>query len=120
VDGQRASGNPVLTEQFDVDKTICLGERQKAALSGVTVASGGLAAGLAAQDRTNSADAVARGCMAEKGYLLVPAEQADSKQAELAAVAEQKKQQDAAASAAPSKPVRKPVSSTPPSAKPAS
>jgi hypothetical protein len=36
----------------------------------VTIANGGFAAAVAAQERGNSADAVARGCMAEKEYLL--------------------------------------------------
>jgi hypothetical protein len=72
-DGKRAAGDPVLAQQFDIDRTVCLGERQKAALSGVTIASGTFAAPLAAQDRGNSADAVAKGCMAEKGYVLVRA-----------------------------------------------
>jgi len=90
VDGQRAAANPVLAEQFEVDRTVCLGERQKAALSGVAVVNGSFAAAVAAQERANSADTVARGCMAEKGYLLVPEDQAEAKRAELAAIAEQK------------------------------
>jgi hypothetical protein len=98
-DGQRATVNPVLASQAEIDRTVCLGERQKATLSGVTIANGGFAAALAAQERGSSADAVARGCMAEKGYLLVPADQADAKAAELAAVAEQKRKQETAAAA---------------------
>jgi hypothetical protein len=95
VDGQSGRNNPVLAQQYEVDSTMCVGERNKANLSGVTVASGGFA-GLAAQiDRSNSADTVQRGCMAEKGYLLVPEDQAEAKQAELAAVAELKRKQEA-------------------------
>ncbi|MCA6109613.1 hypothetical protein [Bradyrhizobium cenepequi] len=100
-DGQRAAGNPALVTQFELDSTACLGERNKAALSGVTVSGGGLA-GVAAQiDRSNAADTVARGCMAEKGYLQVPEDQATAKQAELAAIAEQKRQSEARAAAPP-------------------
>jgi hypothetical protein len=44
--------------------------------------------------------------MAEKGYVLVPEDQADAKRAELVSVVELKKQQEAAAAAPP---VRKPV-----------
>jgi hypothetical protein len=66
---------------------------------------GGFAAAIAAQERANSADAVARGCMAEKGYLLVPEDQAEEKRAELAAVAEQKRKDEAAATTKPHKPV---------------
>jgi hypothetical protein len=51
--------------------------------------------------------------MAKRGYLLVPEDQAAEKQAELAAIAEQKRQQEAAA-AAPVPKSRKPM------AKPAS
>jgi hypothetical protein len=48
IDGQRASTDPVLAQQFEVDRTICSGEMQKANVSGVTFSGGGLA-GLAAQ-----------------------------------------------------------------------
>ncbi|WP_142251678.1 hypothetical protein [Bradyrhizobium sp. UNPF46] len=99
VDGQSSRDNPVLQTQFEVDRTSCLGERNKAALSGVSVASGGLAAAMAAQERSNAADTVGQGCMAEKGYLLVKEEEADAKRAELARVAELKKQQEASAAA---------------------
>ncbi|WP_128956684.1 hypothetical protein [Bradyrhizobium zhanjiangense] len=112
VDGQSSRDNPVLQTQFEVDRTACLGERNKAALSGVTVASGGLAATMAAQDRSNAADTVGQGCMAEKGYLLVREDEADAKRAELARVAELKKQQEAAVAASVPKP--KKASSTKP------
>ncbi|MGR4929277.1 hypothetical protein ACIPUD_21130 [Bradyrhizobium sp. CAR08] len=104
VDGQPARENPVLQTQFEVDRTACLGERNKAALSGVTFTGGGLAGAMAAADRSNAADTVAQGCMAEKGYLLVKEDEAITKQAELAKVAELKKQQEAAAVAPSSKP----------------
>jgi uncharacterized lipoprotein YajG len=91
-DGQRSSQNPTLATQFELDSTSCLGERNKANLSGVTVASGGIYGIAAAAERSAAADTVQRGCMAEKGYLLVPEEQAAAKQAELAAIAEQNRQ----------------------------
>jgi hypothetical protein len=94
-DGQRSADNPAVRTQFELDSTSCLGERNKAALSGVTVAGGGLAGMAAAIDRSNAADTVARGCMAEKGYLLVPEDQAEAKRAELAAIAQQQKTQAA-------------------------
>jgi hypothetical protein len=96
-DGQRAAGDPVLAQQFDVDRTVCLGERQRAALSGVTIANGGFAAAMAAQERGNSADAVARGCMADKGW-----------RAEMAAVAEEKRKKEAVMNA-PAKPTPPPA-----------
>jgi hypothetical protein len=124
VDGQRSAQNPVLAQQFEIDRTVCLGERQKASLSGVTVASGGIAAVLAAQDRANSADTVARGCMAEKGYLMVPQDQAEAKLAELAAINEQKHQQEApplaSARMIPRKPPAKPPAVASPQPPPAS
>ncbi|SCB35975.1 hypothetical protein GA0061099_1005403 [Bradyrhizobium yuanmingense] len=114
VDGQSSRDNPVLQTQFEVDRTACLGERNKAALSGVTVAGSGLAGAIAAQERTNAADTVGQGCMAEKGYLLVREDEADAKRAELARVAELKKQQEAAA-AAPAPKQKKPASTAKPS-----
>src|SRR5262249_52538122 len=98
-DGQRISSDPVLSQQFELDKTVCLGERQKADLSGVTVANGSLAGAIAAQERSNSANAVARGCMAQKGYQLVPEEQAEERLAENQTVAAEKARREAAAAA---------------------
>lgn len=100
-DGQRVKDNPVLMTQGELDAAACLGERNKASLSGVTVASGGLYGIAAAAERSAAADTVQRGCMAEKGYLLVPEDQAEQKQAELAAIAEQKRRQEASALPAP-------------------
>jgi hypothetical protein len=110
-DGQRAVENPVLRTQYELDATSCLGERNKASLSGVTFTGGGIAGIAAGVERSNAADTVQRGCMAEKGYLLVPEDQAAEKQAELAAVAEEKRKQEAAAVATqkPRKPMAKPI-----------
>jgi hypothetical protein len=107
-DGQTIRENPVLVQQAELDRTICTGERSKAALSGVTFTGGGFAGAIAAQQRTVGADQVGQGCMAEKGYVLVQEDQAEAKRAELASIAEMKKQQEAAAIAPPVKP-RKPV-----------
>lgn len=114
-DGQRASDNPALRTQFELDGTACLGERNKANLSGVTVTGGGLMGVAAAVERSEAADTVQRGCMAEKGYLLVPEDQATARQAELAAITEQKRQQEA-----PSIGVGKPRKPSAPNSKPAS
>jgi hypothetical protein len=111
-DGQSARANPVLMTQAELDGTACLGERNKANLSGVTFTGGGLSGIAAAVDRSNAADTVQRGCMAEKGYLLVPEDQVDERQASLAAIAEQKRKQEADAAAAaahPRKPTAKPT-----------
>jgi hypothetical protein len=104
IDGQRAATDPVLAQQFEVDRTICSGEMQKANVSGVTFSGGGLA-GIAAQvERQNAVGQVAQGCMASRGYLSVPEDQAAAKAAELAAVAEEKKRRELAAAAPPAPP----------------
>jgi hypothetical protein len=113
-DGQRAVDDPGLRTQYELDTTSCLGERNKANLSGVTFTGGGLSGLAAAADRSNAADTVQRGCMAEKGYLLVPEDQAPQKQAELAAIAEQKRQQEIAANAPPTKPKKPTPKPAPP------
>ncbi|HML06612.1 MAG TPA: hypothetical protein VK430_00590 [Xanthobacteraceae bacterium] len=95
-DGKNAAADPVLAQQFQIDKTICLGEREKADLSGVTVSQGGIAGIVAAQNRANAADAVAKGCMAEKGYVQVPEDQAEAQRQQFADVAAMKQQQQTA------------------------
>ncbi len=88
-DGRSINPDPVLSQQFQLDKTVCLGSREKADLSGVTVSGGGLAGAIAAQNRSQAADAVFVGCMAEKGYMLTTADKAEALTTENAAVAAQ-------------------------------
>ena len=71
-DGQAMLGNAVLMRRFDVDRMICFGERQKAAV-----------------------DAIARGCMTQRGYLLVLQNEAAARLAERAAIAAEKARRDA-------------------------
>lgn len=92
-DGRPMAGDAVLTQQFQVDKTVCLGNREKADLSGVTVTNGGLAGVAASVQRSNAADAVFTGCMAEKGYMLTTADKADEVAAQNAAIAAQAQRQ---------------------------
>ena len=101
VDGQRVSLDPVMAQQFEIDRTICTGEMQKANVSGVTFTGGGLAGLAAAVERSNAVGQVAQGCMAQKGYVMVPEDQAAAKAAEFAAIAEEKKRRDAALQATP-------------------
>lgn len=89
-DGQRPSQSPVVHQQFEMDATMCQGEMQKANLSGVTFTGGGIAGAIAASQRSDAVGQVARGCMAEKGYVLVPEDQIEQKAAELAAINAQK------------------------------
>jgi hypothetical protein len=63
LDGQRGAGNPVLSRQFENDRKICL----KSASPDIEV------------------DAAAKACMTQKGYIQVPADQAEEKSRELAA-----------------------------------
>jgi len=95
-DGQRSSTDPVLAQQFQIDRAICTGEMQKANVSGVTFTNGGLAGAVAAAERSNAVGQVAQGCMAQKGYDLVPREQAEAKLAEFAAVTQEKKRRELA------------------------
>jgi hypothetical protein len=95
-DGRSINVYSVLSQQFQLDKTVCLGNREKADLSGVTVSGGGLAGAIAAQNRSQAADAVFVGCMAEKGYMLTTADKAAALTAENAAVAAQSQGQTVA------------------------
>jgi hypothetical protein len=95
-DGRSINTDPILSQQFQLDKTVCLGNREKADLSGVTVSGGGLAGAIAAENRSQAADAVFVGCMAEKGYMLTTADKADEVAAENAAIAAQSQKQTVA------------------------
>jgi hypothetical protein len=105
-DGIAPSSDPVLKQQFDMDRTVCLGDMQKASLSGVSFGGGGWGAVAAQANRNQAAGQVAQGCMAEKGYVLVREDQVSEKQQELAAIAAEKARREAAA-AAPVAPVRR-------------
>lgn len=72
---------------------------QKANVSGVTFTGGGLAGAVAAAERSNAVGQVAQGCMAQKGYIAVPKEQAEARLAEFAAIAVEKKRREAEAAA---------------------
>ena len=66
LDGQRGAGNPLLTQQFETNLTMCLGRVQQD------------------NERSQPVDSVAKACMAEKGYIQVPEDQAEAKSQELA------------------------------------
>ena len=59
-DGQHIRDNPVYAQQFEMDGTVCLGERNKANRSGVTFTGGGLSGVVAAENRAAAADSVQR------------------------------------------------------------
>lgn len=89
-DGQSVRGNPALAQQAEIDRTVCRGETSRAGLSGTVIATGGLAGIAAAQERTAAQVDVFEGCMAAKGYVYVPADQADAVAERLAATARQR------------------------------
>lgn len=103
-DGRAPGSDPVLNQQFEMDRTICNGDMQKANLSGVTVSGGGFAGVAATVERNQAASQVGVGCMASKGYVLVPQDQVATKQQELAAIAAEKSRREAAAAAPPPAP----------------
>jgi len=86
-DGQMPAANVAVAQQFEIASTVCMGERAKARMSGVQLCREGLDCLVQTIDRGLAADAVARGCMAQQGYLQVPEEQAAAKAAELRAAA---------------------------------
>lgn len=88
MDGEPIAGDLVRTHAYEADRAICIGETQKANMSGVTYYGGGLGNAIAAEiDRREAAADVMRGCMAQKGYALVPEADAEAKRAEFRAVA---------------------------------
>ena len=107
-DGRLPSDDPLLKEQLEQDLTICNAEAQKLNLSGNSNSMGSIS-------RNAAVGQVGRGCMAEKGYVLVRKEEVDSKRQELAAAAAEKARLEAAAAsshrtaAAKPKPEQAPV-----------
>ncbi|MBB3020656.1 hypothetical protein FHR70_003742 [Microvirga lupini] len=84
-DGQSIRGNPRLEQQAELDKTICIGETQKAAVGmspiyyrGVV---GAIQAGMIENQRQSALLDVAIGCMASKGYVVSTEEEAAARQA---------------------------------------
>lgn len=80
-DGQKGSDNPVLASQFEIDKTVCLGETQKTAVGMAPIyyhgISGAIEASMIEKQRGEALVQVAEGCMAQKGYVYVPKSQAE-------------------------------------------
>jgi hypothetical protein len=84
-DGDYIRGNPAHEQKAELDKLACLGEAQKANVSGVTITGGGLYGAIAAANREKAVVDVGKGCMADRGYLYVAEAEAPSR---LAAAAE--------------------------------
>lgn len=73
-DGRPIAPDPVLAQQFQLDKSICLGP-------------------IVAEISADVTDAIVRSCMAEKGYALVPEEQAEAQREQFVYVAALKQSQ---------------------------
>jgi hypothetical protein len=77
-DGQGFSDNPAFSQQWDTDRVICEGEMQKANLSGVSICRGAIDCIAASAARGESMSTVGRGCMAQRGWVLVHQSEAAS------------------------------------------
>jgi hypothetical protein len=88
-DGMRISGDSTLTREFDTAKAACLGVQPNAP--------GAKSGGDLALDTSETA----RACMADKGFVLVRANEADAKGAELRAIAEKKRADETPAAPPP-------------------
>ncbi len=87
-----------MNRQFELDRTVCSGDTGKAGLVGLNPVSpykGGYDYTVGAQRGALSGD-VMRGCMAEKGYVLVREDEVGAKAAEFAAATEQARREAAA------------------------
>jgi hypothetical protein len=86
IDGRSVHSTPELAKQFELDGAICNGEMQKAGLSyGGNQAYGLVPALVEDYNKAEGMLGVARGCMAQRGYLHVDADKAGEIAAGLAA-----------------------------------
>jgi hypothetical protein len=87
-DGQSVKDNPAVEQQFEIDKTICLGQTQATNLSSNPVFTNNVLINAEITDaRVAQITDVAVGCMAGRGYVYVPLSQAPARAAELKAAA---------------------------------
>lgn len=90
-DGQHVTGNAALEQQVLIDKTVCGGDAQKADLSAGTNYYGGIIAHSIEENRRGQAAVgVFEGCMASKGYVMAPADQAQAMLDSFAATARER------------------------------
>ncbi len=87
-DGQRIGTSPSLVQAFEGDRTVCVGETQKANLSRTPNLYGGFAAIAKNAEQRQAADDVFAGCMRQKGYAMVEKEKSEAKLAEYSATAQ--------------------------------
>lgn len=86
-DGQTGRDSPAVEQQFAMDKAVCEGEMQKANMSGSNYCQGLAGCVVAGAVRGQQMETVGKGCMAERGYMLVPEPEAEAKAAELRSIA---------------------------------
>jgi len=99
IDGMRGKGDPILSQQFETDKTACLSDIQRSASPGSVPG--------ADADKTLTFSEPARACMSGKGYVLVREDEADAKAAELRAAAEKKRKEEAPTAPPPAPPQKR-------------
>lgn len=79
-DGQIGSQNPALQREFEIHRTVCVGETQKSAVGAPVIYYQGLVGAIDAAMYQNAQAAalldIMKGCMASKGYVLVPQSEA--------------------------------------------
>lgn len=86
-DGQSTRDTPALASQFEVDRTICEGEMQKANLSGAQYCRGLADCIVSGAARGDAMATVGKGCMAQHGYILMPEDQVEGYRATMLATA---------------------------------
>lgn len=79
-DGKRLADDPSFGSKFELDKQMCIGEVQKSAVGAPIIYYQGLAGAITASMIQNQQQAalidILKGCMAGKGYVMVPQSQA--------------------------------------------
>ncbi len=81
IDGQPIIATPANMQQFEIDQTICGGRTQAANLSGTQYCRGIADCIVQGEQRGQGMGAVAKGCMAERGYMQVPEPEAETRAA---------------------------------------
>lgn len=77
IDGQRITGNLALETQYKADMSACSGEVEKANMTGAGYCRG-IDCAIARIERSNSLLEVGKGCMADRGYLLMPSSEGEA------------------------------------------
>lgn len=79
-DGRSGAKDPALQAQYEIDRTVCFGEVQKSAAGAPVIYYSGLEGAITAammqSQYTKVYIDIMKGCMAGRGYLMVPASQA--------------------------------------------